>query len=257
MPLALWQASLRETVFGASTSFPFVGPIGGLGLPVPRTFDLDRHGDGAVGADDPLPRRVLTFPIGFGADGSTSPAAAGALVQTMKSAWRRSPVDLELGLYLPGFAGELVYFGRPRGLDLDLAHLKSGYSSGLFTFEALDPLGYGEAIEYAADAGPITVENPGDATTDRAVVTIVGNGGTPELSNAGDGGNAIFFANAVGVGEVLELNLHDRTIIDAFDVDRFADLSPYSTWFRFTPGDNELTLTGAATVAVTFRPGFY
>lgn len=253
MPLELWQAEIRETVFGAFTSRIFTGPIGGLGIPVPRAYDLDRQGDGAVGGDDPLPRRILTFPMGF--EGDTA-AEAWAEFRTMKQAWRKSPVDIPLGLRLPGMPEEgLLYYGRPRGFDSDLSNLKSGHAAGLLTFEALDPLGYGPLEELGPGAGPFTVDNVGDETVD-VVLTVTGDGGTPEITNADDGGATILFGEPLGIGAVRVLSTKDRTNLDEYGFNVPAELSPGAQWFRLVPGENEISLSGAASLAIEFRPGY-
>lgn len=254
MPLELWQAEIRETVFGAGTSKIFTGPIGGLGIPVPRSADLDRHEDGVIGSDDPLPRRILTFPMGF--EGDTA-GEAWAEHQAMKSAWRPSPVDIPLGLRLPGMVGDegLLFYGRPRGFETAAVNLKSGHVDALLTFEALDPIGYGPTETYGPGAGPFTVDNVGDATVD-VVLSIVGDGGTPEITNADDGGKSIAFDGALAGAEVRTLSTKDRTNLDG-DFDLVSELSPGTQWFRLPPGENEISLDGAASLTITFRPGYY
>ena len=79
-------------------------------------------------------------------------------------------------------------------------------------------------------------------------------GGTPVLRNATDDNNAVKFADVVS-GSV-EIDVRGRSVT-ASAVDRYELLSPVNEWFDLLPGDNTLTLTGAASVDVTWRPAWY
>lgn len=132
-----WQGELRATLLGEGSDYPFgPGAITGLGLPPLKTADVDlAHADGAYGSPDYLASRIITIPMQIG--GSTDAAAMTALTDLI-AAWAPSDVDIELHLRLPGW-GHFKVSGRPRGLDAELAQLKSGEIATLGTFVALNP----------------------------------------------------------------------------------------------------------------------
>jgi uncharacterized lipoprotein YbaY len=85
---------------------------------------------------------------------------------------------MRLDLYAPGVLTSVVasFFGRPRGVDIDLALIRLGYSSALAKFAATDPLIYGPEVATAVDSSsPLVIDDatsadPGlpDATIARA-----------------------------------------------------------------------------------------
>lgn len=254
MPISAdWQGNVRALTFGAGTDWEIEPPgISGLGIPSPRTRDAergDRHGD--VGGDDVLPRRILSIPL---VTTRSSPGAAWeALESELKVAFAESIVDEALDLRLPGGALRR-YYGRPRGLSEDLSLLKSSTVRALCTFEALDPLAYGDELVEGPDAGTFDVDNIGTADTDRAVLTIVGNGGIPVVTNGSDDGLAVAFGEAVAGTRVVDLRA--ATVVDLASDDFYDELSPVNQWFVLRPGPNSITLTGAASVEVAFRPAY-
>lgn len=252
MSLELWQAELRSLVVGEGTSYEASGPIGGLGLPKTRTHDSAR-GDrtGEVGGDDTLPRRVLSLPLNI--DAGTA-AAIWPLRTALISAWRESADDVELGLLLPGMDTPWTFFGRARGADVDLEDLKSGHAGALCTFEALDPLAYLDAIVEGELSDDFTIDNPGEAPTDRISVRIIGDGGIPRLELAS--GGFVQFVDALGAADEIVLGFRDRTVVDGDDVDRWAKIANVSPWFLLEPGENELELSGASSAEITYRPAF-
>ena len=251
-----WQGNLGNLTFGAGTDWQIDAPgITGLGIPTARTRDAERGaGHGDVGGDDVLPRRILTVPlVGFFA----TPGDAWTAFETdLKVAWAESIVDEALDLRLPGMptTGRRFY-GRPRGVDEDLADLKSSTIRGLCTFEALDPFGYGDE-EFETGSGTFDVVNAGTASTDRVVLTITGNGGAPKIVNANDDGGDVTFAETLAGGAVRVVDLRAHTITDAGGTDAYDELAPGTLWTVLHPGTNSLTLTGAASVDVAFRPAF-
>lgn len=257
MPISSdWQGNLRDLTFGAFSDWQIDAPgISGLGIPTARTRDAERGSNaGDVGGDDVLPKRVLYVPlVGVFAD----PGAAWNAFETeLKTAWAESIVDEVLDLRLPGMptTGRRFY-GRARGLEEDLEDLKSSTIRALCTFEALDPYGYGDE-ELVSDSGTFDVVNGGTATTDRVVFAITGNGGTPKIVNADDDGGDVTFAEPLAGGALRIIDLRAHTITDAGGVDAYEDLAPGSLWTALHRGTNTLTLTGAASVDVTFRPAF-
>lgn len=250
-----WQGNLRSLTFGAGTDWEIDEPgISGLGIPAARTRDAergDRHGD--VGGDDVLPRRILTVPL---VGSFSSPGAAWqAFEETLKLAWAESISDEALELRLPGMTDTVRrFYGRARGLDVDLSRLKSSTVRALCTFEALDPFGYGDEVAVGPDSGTFDVDNEGTADTDRVVLTIIGNGGIPTITNADDDGLAILFGEAVTGTRIVDVR--SATVIDGSADDRYDELSPVNQWWNLRPGVNSLTLAGATSLEVVFRPAY-
>lgn len=256
-----WQGNVRALTFGAGTDWEIEPPgISGLGIPTPRTNDAergDRHGD--VGGLDVLPRRILSIPLVTTRD--SAGAAWTALESELKVAFAETSSDEELDLRLPHVdPAPLVvrrFYGRPRGLSEDLTLLKTGTVRALCTFEALDPFGYGDPIVGDVEApGTFTVDNIGTAATDRVVLHFVGNGGVPVLTNADDDGLAVIFGESIAGGEDRIVDLRDATVVDLAGDDYYGELSAVNQWFELRPGANDLTLAGATSVVVTFRPAY-
>lgn len=249
-----WQGNLRALTFGAGAAWEIDEPgISGLGIPTARTRDAergDRHGD--VGGDDVLPRRILNVPL---VATFANPGAAWiAFEEDLKLAWAEGIVDEVLDLRLPGMpeTGRRFY-GRARGLSEDLSMLRSSTVRALCTFEALDPLAYGEE-DLVIGSGSFEVENIGTADSDRVVLTITGNGGIPKITNESDDGLAVTFTETVTGTRVVDLR--SATVLDGTAEDRYAELSPINQWWTLRRGTNELTLEGAASIDVAFRPAF-
>lgn len=249
-----WQAELRTVTIGAGTDYPFTTPVSGLGIPAVRSRDLelaDRHGSHG-GAPDRLLRRILQLPVGV--DGST-PADAYTKLHTLKSAWRPADSDEPFDLRLPGQPTTVVrYYGRPRAVDVDLRHLRSGWADALLTFEALDPYAYGPT-DTATVVTTLAVTNAGTVATDRITLVLEGNGGTPVITNTTAGGT-IEFVSALALGVTRTLDVRARTMVDAGGADVYHELTAATSWFDLAPGANTITLSGAASVDVTWRPAW-
>lgn len=253
-----WRGAIAGLEFGDGTDYPYDedGPSG-LGLPPVVSSDSDRGDrDGSTAGADRYGRRVLTFPLVIL---GTSSSDALEKLATLKGAWPRqdSYDEVELELRYPGFPGStstLSYFGRPRGLVADTRLLRKGATiRTLCTFEALDPLGYEpEEESNGHTAGAFTVDNDGDETTDRVVLEITGNGGTPRVVNTSDADGDVWLDTLAGAAiRTIDLRAHT---VSAGGTPAYADLNPASTWFRLRPGTNNLTLAGAASVDFTLRP---
>lgn len=130
-------AEIRTLLTGETTDFQIL-PTGirGLGIGSVKTADVQLdHADGAYGSPDYQGVRIITIPYTIG--GGT-PADAMDNLTLLLVAWAPSTSDIELHLQLPGW-GHVYVTGRPRGVDEDLIHLKSGEIGALATFHALDP----------------------------------------------------------------------------------------------------------------------
>lgn len=246
-----WQVELGGVTVGAGTGYVLTGPITGLGLAVPRSADSERGmSPGDVAGVDVDARRVLTIQVGVdGAD-----AASGmAEFEVLKGAWASSPIDVALDIRLPGFASVARrFYGRPRGMDVELASLHTGWIDVLATFEALDPYGYGPEQTVALVDGDTVVAYPGSAPSDRYRIELTAvTGATVTLDTTGPG-PALTLVN-IPVGAVLDGRT--RTITTAAGVDLYSHLAPGSGWPTLTPGTNSFTLDGASGT-LTYRPGY-
>lgn len=238
--------------------------IEGLGLPEPKTADVDRNDDhGAVAGTDYGQPRVLRVPIVIqreDAAGDPDSEAAMVALRALKAAWKPTgPGDDVLSITIPGIGPAddvLRFFGRPRtGLDVKLGALYAGIIYARATFVALDPIGYGPT-ETQAGSGTFAVTNPGDATSARAVIEIVGSGGTPVLVNNTDGARDVRFVG--GMSGSMFVDLAARTVVDGSGNDLFpGNIDPASLWPRLLPGANSLTLTGATSASVVHRGGWW
>lgn len=225
--------------------YTFEGPIGGLGTPEARTVDSERGDrDGDVGGADVLQRRTLTIPVAITED---DPDDAWTLLDDLKAAFRVTAADQELTLTLPGLVGT-TYFGRPRGVEVDLEGLGQGVIRALCTFVCLDPVGYGDEVTETAGAS-ITVTNAGTYVTDRVELTVAASG-TPTIS--GENGSIVFADSFSGTRVI---NLRDRTVTDGSGTDCYPEVAASSTWFTVLPGANTIA-TSTGTVAATFRPAY-
>lgn len=137
MALAEWSAQLGSLVVGAGTAYTFDGPITGLGVPAPRTSDLDLPTGGTLGGRDLPAPRSIGIPVSILGDDA---AAVMDSVDSLNTAWAPTSTDTYLDICLPGM-GTIRYTGRPRGVDLDLTDLFTGAARARLIFDALDPDG--------------------------------------------------------------------------------------------------------------------
>lgn len=249
------------TIAGTCGDFVLMADnIAGLGMPDSKVADLERADDnGSVAGQDFAQARTLSFPVML--ERSSTRLAMEAL-RTLKRAWRPAgPVDDILSIKIPGIGptdDTLRFYGRPRStLDVDLHWLPGGIITSLATFVALDPIGYGP-LTTVTGAANASVNNTGDANSKRALITITGNGGIPALTNGTDGGGNIVFSQVLGSGQTWEIDLYRRDVVDAANNDAFAgNVLAASLWFRLLPGVNNLTLTGAASMTIDYRSGWW
>lgn len=250
-----WQAELAGSfLMGAPTVFRFSKDrLGGFGVPAPRTRDLDR-GDypGSVAGRDLTARRLIPLP--FEIVGATQSAALASLAD-LKAAWAARESDTTLDVRLPGQSSTTYrYYGRPRGVTVDLQRIAGGWVKALALFDALDPFGYGAAETTGVDSSsPASVTNNGDVPTDRFTITVVGNGGTPVITNTSDDNQAVSFLAGFSGTAVLDFRTHTITVSL---VDSYALLAPGPRWFRLVAGANTITFTGCASIQVDWQPAY-
>lgn len=250
MPLNPLQASLRGLTIGQGTDYPGIGGVHGIYLaPTPTAADVAiAGGHGVRGAFDRMETRPIIVPVLIAADVA---ATAENRLDTLKAAWAPTGVDVELAVRLEG--DERRYFGRPRGVDDQAVSgrmLTQGVLEVECTFVATDPLAYDPGVAVAAGTS-IVCTNLGNMTSHRGTLTVVGNGGTPVITNTTTGGT-ITFTTAVTGAETAEIDLYEQTVLigGAHAENR---TSPASSWFGWQAGANTVTVTGAASVAATVR----
>lgn len=137
MTLLEWQAELGGVTVGAGTDYIFDGPITGLGVPAPRTSDLELPTGGTLGGRDLKARRTIGLPVSIV---GTDPADVMDSADVLCAAWAPTSTDTYLDIRLPG-TGTVRYTGRPRGVDLDLTDLHAGSARARLLFDALNPDG--------------------------------------------------------------------------------------------------------------------
>ena len=253
------------TIDGADEDATYVllaDSIGGLGLPEPRLADLERNDEhGTVAGADHTTSRVLRLPIAVQAP--DDPHAAMVAFRALKAAWQPTgPTDDVLSISLPGYgpSDDVVrFYGRPRTtLEANLGKLHLGVVYALATFVALDPIGYGPTESAGPSSGTFAVVNAGDATSKRATIEVVGNGGTPVLVNNTDGGADVRFSQALAGATSWFIDLAARTVVDGSGNDVFPDnVLAASLWPRLVPGSNSFTLTGAGSATFSYRSGWW
>lgn len=136
--VADYQLEIRTTLMGDGTNYalgPYGQTIKGLGVPTPKTADVELYHDGgAYGSPDYMGIRIISVPFELGG----TPAQVGGWVKDLNTAWAPSTTDIPLYMQLPGF-GKFYVNGRPRGFDADLTNLQFGIVTGEAYFTALDP----------------------------------------------------------------------------------------------------------------------
>jgi hypothetical protein len=252
-----WQARLveRDFLIGRGTDYPGIGGIRGLGVLEPRRTDQSRgHRDGDARGPDRYPARTLTIPVEVLGDTDDD---IWANYRQLAVAWRKSSVDLELQLRIPGAAEDVLsFFGRPNGCPGEPRGLKTTVST-VAEWRG-DPYAYGAAVASAVDSSsPLTIPAAAlgdpDANTDRVTITVVAAGLAPEIVNTNTGGYIQFDAVATGT---YVIDLHTQTVTKSGQ-NRDQDISAASPWFDLVGGvDNVLTFLGCTSVQVTHRPAY-
>lgn len=245
-----WQVEVGGVTLGAGTDYILTGPVTGLGLPAPRTADQERgNSPGDVGGFDVDSRRILTVQVGV----NGQDAADGMdLLEQLKAAWTSSPVDVTFDLRLPGYdAVARRWYGRPRGVDVELGLLRLGYIDALCTFEALDPYGYGDPVEVAIGGGETPLVSLGSAPSDRWTL-VLDIDTAPATFSVGATNEPPLTLETLGT---VILDGRARTVDDGEGADGYAWLAPGSGWPVIAPGSHPVTLTGA-TGTLTYRPAY-
>jgi hypothetical protein len=250
-----WQARLtaRDFLIGRGTNYPGLGAISGIGALDPQTSDMPGIGDGEHQGVDRYPARNILIPVTVLGD---TMSAVWTNYRALAEAWRISrTTELELEVRVSGSARS--FFGRPRGLPATLSGLK-GAMTTTAAFRCGDPFAYGAEVDSGVDtASPMTIASAtlGTEDTDRATVTIAGNGGTPVLTNSTTGG-VLTFDTVLAGGQSYVINLHTR-VVTRGGVAVPSEIDPASTWLDLAGGvANTITWTGCASVRIQYRPAW-
>lgn len=249
-----WTATHEGLTMGPGTDY-VVRSVQGLGMPETRAERFERGDlEGEVGGNDVLQSRSLSLAVVVK---GTSPSNTWANFQALMAAWKPAgTVDTSLTVGLPGIGTfGRKFYGRPgNARDDGLVNLGTKFVNVLLTYQALDPLGYGEPDSVNTQTGTFIVVNDGTAPTDRVTVTVDAAGTPFTLVNAADENKTI---RAIGIpsGDH-DISLRSRTVTKGV-ADAYSILSPTNQWFRLMPGSNSLTLSGATSVDVAWEPAYY
>jgi len=241
--------SSQQVTFGVGSQYQWDEAPDGFGIPAPEFEDSNLPADGVFPGMDKLRRRIIRIPIVMAVGANTE-----TQLDVLKSAWRPSQIDKELDVRFD--AAGRRYFGRARGLDVDVDYISQGVIRAVATFEAFDPYGYALTTTAVNSSGSsVFVSNPGTAPTNRCVLTIVGNGGKPLLQNVDDpqGGLIRFRENLMG-----SVTVDLRTFeVKQGSTARGSFLSPQTTFFPILPiGSNRITFSGCLSVSASVRPAY-
>lgn len=251
MPISAdWQFEIRSTTFGAGTASLWVTNAQGLvdGVTV-RSSDVTALGRaGAIGNVDDAD--VRSIDIEFMVRSGTASACLAAFDDVVE-AFRPATSEATLDIRYPGAPETTVrFYGRPRGVRAGSVgeSARGVMRGGVARFEALDPLRYG--------AGTVSTTNAGNASTDRATITLTGTGGTPSITNTSDSSGAIVWNTTLAGSATRIIDLRAKTVVDGSGTDYRSEVLNTSTWFRFVPGTNTLTVSGCSQ-STSLRPAWY
>lgn len=218
----------------------------------------NRHGITA-GADR-YDQTVLTIPVEFYA---ATPEEVQEYLQLALDAWQLDEDDdgneVELRTIEPGdpYGAHMRWFGKPKPPQVDPNLHRWSRKLAVFTFVATDPLMYGPyATNINYPTSPATVPNAGTMSTDRVVITINGNGGTPVLTNSTDGDGDLIFAAPLAGGDEYVVDLHAETVVDGAGNNMMNALWGESLWFKLRPGNNTIVYSGCASIDVAVRAAY-
>jgi len=262
-----WQyrISERDFLIGNGTDYDILlnpGPAGTVGGPPVNTVRLARQvADGDILGRSVRGSRQITIPVQVLDE--RDPAGVRDLARDLVTGWRVERTgELTLEAREPGTPETLMYYpGKPGAVDIDTRAWLFGLLTGTLEWDCSDAYGYGTTNTLDDQSGTFTVSagDMGDAEADtrRATLTIHGNGGTPALVSTTDDGHDITFIDALAGGESYVIDLYAQTVTRGGS-NANASVSASSSWFVLRGGvTNSLTLTGAATVDLAWRPAYH
>lgn len=251
-----WSAEIAGTlVLGAGTNSRILtrgtdwwGNLGADTQAIPRAGR-----DGAVFASQRQRTRTVTFALVL--NNGTSALASAALT-TLRSTWQPRQADTTVDVRVPGAPETTMRaYGRCGRLDVDQSWNTRGAIWATAQFDLSDPLWYGAQATHTSTTSPVIVTNSGTATTLRATVLVSGNGGTPVVSNSGDGG-VITWSAALAVGAPRSIDLLAQTVTSGA-TDKTAETANTSTWFTLPPGANSIHFQGCSGATVVVRSAWW
>lgn len=146
-------------------------------------------------------------------------------------------------------------YGRARGIPDEEMGPGGKWITGTGLFLATDPALYDEsATAVSADSSsPIPLPNAGNYPTRRCTLTVAGNDGTPVITNpASLEVGSITFNQVLATGQSYSIDLYTQRVTRGGN-DANAEVDPSSRWFELQPGANNVTFTGCASVAASYR----
>ena len=252
MTAPAWSVTLGSWVAqpGTNIYIDTPGPTG-FGGSASRNSDMPRGMlPGSVSGRDVPDATVGQVPILIDFDNAVD---AWNALEVMRGVWtpdRAAEVPVTFG----DVRGEdRTYYGRPDGLrSADLTYIDQGLVSALVAFRCLDPYAYGPAVTSSL-AGTFT--SSGTKTSDRAVMTVTGNGSTPTITNTNTG-TVTQFNRSIGSGAVVVLDGRNRTAVDGTGGAVTFPLTVPSGWPAVAAGSNTYTVSGATSVSLVWQPAY-
>lgn len=250
----------NDLLLGNSTRFTVGKDIKGIfGVPQIRVKDLEFSVmDGSTGGIDTYSPRVITIPVTVW---HSSPAQARENMQEIIDKWQvlRAGVTA-LDIRIPGTPETTMrFYGRPRDIAEAEVFIAAGYYKLELTFDALDPLAYGDAITVANDTStPLTVINNGNFNSKRCVIRVHGSGSIPLITNASDpDGGFITFTEAVNLGSYYDIDLYNMTVVSNLGGKKDQEVTIGSLWLEILKGSNDISFSGCTSIEITeFRPAW-
>lgn len=256
MTVTAWQGELVERAYTFGRDLEATVPLPGIsGVgPTVRPHDIARLDRGNAAGFDVAEANEIQIPLQLG--GKEPVADLTAALTEMRAAWRNARTgEYRLDLHHPGIIdGVASFFGRPRGVTIDTSMVAVGYAKALAVFAATDPLAYSVEVDTGVETTTFEITSAGTEASDRATMTIVGDGSEPVITNL-DHGGVIQLAGVLPIGDECVIDLHHRTVTTE-GVAAPEDLDPISSWFQIHPGAQDIVVTGCASVQIVYRAAF-
>lgn len=257
MSLQKYQGAIRNSgsnqqiTFGVGGDYLWESAPTGLGIPTPDFTDTNLPGDGIYAGVDRLRKRIIRIPILLVAD-----SLIESRINALKSGWRPGSRTKELDLRLEGAARR--YYGRARGLEVDVTNIKQGVVTAFGNFETISPYAFALTSNTvaASTSGQIIVPNLGTAPSRRCVLTVVGNGSRPFIENRADPYiGFIRFKTTLANNAVRRINLNTFKVSTSDGQPRDNEISIETSFFQIEPHPtgNQIVFTGCKSVAASVR----
>jgi len=244
------SGSTQQITFGVGSDYLWDEAPAGLGIPSPEYSDNNLPGDGVFAGYDRLRKRIIRIPIILVADNQIE-----VRLHALKSGFRPSTQTKELDIRLEGAARR--YYGRARGMEVDMTNIKQGVIVASATFETIDPYGYSLTTQTVNSSGnQIIIPNLGTAPSKRCRLTITGNGGKPYLENRRDPFlGFVRFRTNLNAGVQRRVNLSNFSVSTVGGNPRENELSIQTSFFLIEPhpNGNQIVFSGCQSVSAVVR----